>query len=114
MVETGRLVGPSQPAATVKSCWSQCRGAVGMYTCTHTCALSLHTSTHLSREASRGCHGPFKSWEDRVLALGWGPTSCIIGWAAPPGFGPGVTGESVEGAPRNLRLGEGGNRLGLF
>ena len=49
-----------------------------------------------------------------MLALGWGPTSCIIGWAAPPGFGPGVTGESVEGAPRNLGLGEGGNRLGLF
>ena len=55
VVETGRLVGPSQPP--VKSCRSQCRGAVGMYTCTHTCALSLHTSTHLSREASRCCHG---------------------------------------------------------
>ena len=50
-------MGPSQAPVTVKSSWSQCRGAVGMCTWTHTRALSLQTSAHLSREAARCCPG---------------------------------------------------------
>ena len=44
VVETGRLVGPSQPP--VKSCRSQCRGAVGMshvHTHVHWACIQVHT-----------------------------------------------------------------------
>ena len=35
-----------------------------------------------------------------MLALGWGPTPCIVGWAAPPGSGSGVTGVSGRGSQK--------------
>lgn len=73
----------------------------------HTCALSIHTRTHLSGEAPSRVRGT-GCWH-------WGgtPSSCVTGWAVPQGFDPGVDGESVGGASRN-RFGWGWKLAGLF
>ena len=86
----------------------------------------MHMDTHVCTELADKCT-PFQrgsqvlSWPAHSVqqaaasceaGIGVGPTSCIIGWAAPPGSGSGVTGVSRRGS-QNLGLGEGGNCLGL-
>ena len=48
--------------SSCKGLWSRCREAHGhTHMHTHIPALSIHTGPHRSGEASKCCHGPFKS-----------------------------------------------------
>lgn len=62
----------------------------------HTCALSIHTRTHLSEEAARKFRG------DRLLALRWDPLILSQASALPQGFDPGVDGSPVGGLQKQI------------
>ena len=90
----------------------------GTYTGTHT---QTHKNTHWActqahtlKERHPGAFLAPLIVRAQKVGIGVGLTSCVIGWATSQDSGPGVGGASMEGAPRNPGLGEGGNWIGSF
>ena len=84
------------------------QGSTRAHTQVHS-ALSMHTAYTFIARHPDAVTAPLRARGQDPGHWGGGPTSSVTGWATPPGSSPGLGGESVGGAPRDLCLGEGEN-----